>query len=117
MACRYEVELETRGEEQEELLQMPLKQQQLQPSAASPPVWTSLLVFPRLETGSGRTSQQQPQGQQEQVETGEKGWLEDLVVKLNYEQYLSCSVGAPAAEPVDVGEGGKGGRGGRGRGA
>ena len=55
-----------------------------------------------LETGGERTAQQQPQGQQEQFKTGEKRWLENLVVKLNYEQYLSCSVGAPAAEPVDV---------------
>ena len=104
MACRDEVELETRGEDQEELLQLLLKQQQqqLQPPAAPPPVWTSQLVFPLLDTGGESTAQQQPQGQQEQFETGEKEWLEDLVVKLNYEQYLSCSVEAPAAEPVDV---------------
>ena len=37
-----------------------------------------------------------------EFETGEKGWLDGLVVKLNYAQYLSCPVGAPAAEPVDV---------------
>ena len=59
-----------------------------------------------LETGSKSTEQQQPQQpqqqQQEQFQTGNKGWLEDLVVRLNYEQYLWCSVGAPAAEPVDV---------------
>ena len=55
-----------------------------------------------LETGSERPAQQQPQGQQEQFETGEKRWLEKLVVKLNYEQYLPCSVGAPATGPVDV---------------
>ena len=103
MAFIDEVELETRGEEQEELLQLPLKQQQqLQPPAAPPPVWTSQLVFPLLETGSESTAQQQPQGQQEQFEAGEKGWLEDLVMKLNYEQYLSCSMEAPAAEPVVV---------------
>ena len=99
----FMVELETRGEEQEELLQLPLKQQQqLQSPAAPPRDWTSQLVFPMLETGSERTAQQQPQGQQEQFETGEKTWLEKLVVKLNYEQYLPCSVGVPAAEPVDV---------------
>ena len=55
-----------------------------------------------FETGSERTAQQQPQRQQQQFETGEKGWLADLVVKPNYEQYLPCSVGAPAAEPVDM---------------
>ena len=55
-----------------------------------------------FETGSERTAQQQPQRQQQQFETGEKGWLADLVVKPNYEQYLPCSVGAPAAELVDV---------------
>ena len=49
-----------------------------------------------LETGSESTAQQQPQGQQEQFVTGDKGWLEDLVVKQNYEKY------PPAAEPVDV---------------
>ena len=75
VACRYEVELDTRGVEQETLLQLPLKQQQqlLQPPAAPPPVWTSQLVIPLLETGSESTAQQQPQGQQEQFETGEKG--------------------------------------------
>ena len=63
VACRDEVELETRGEEQEELLQLPSKQQQkLQPPAAQPPVRTSQLVFPLLETGSESTAQQQPQG-------------------------------------------------------
>ena len=35
-------------------------------------------------------------------ETGEKGWLDDLVVKLNYKPYLLCSMGAAAAEPIDV---------------
>ena len=35
-------------------------------------------------------------------ETGEKGWLDDLVVKLNYEPHLSCFVGAPASEPIDL---------------
>ena len=99
----FMVESETRGEEQEELLQLPLnQQQQLRPPAAPPRVRTSQLAFPMLETGSERTAQQQPQGQQEQFETGEKRWLENLVVKLNYEQYLPCSVGAPAAESVDV---------------
>ena len=104
----FMVELEMRGEEQEELFQLPLQQQQQQqqqqqPPAAPPRVWTSQLVFPIiLETGSERTAQQQPQGRQEQFETGEKRGLEDLVVKLNYEQYLSCSVEAPAAEPVDM---------------
>ena len=85
VACGDEVEIETRGEEHGGLLQLPLKQQQLQPPAAPPPVWTSQLVFPLLEAGSESTAQQ-PQGQQEQFETGKKGWLEDLVVKLNYEQ-------------------------------
>ena len=97
------VELETRGEEQEELLQLTLKHQhQLQLPAAPSPACTSQLVFPMLETGSKRTAQQQPQGQQEQFEPGEKRWLENVVVKQNYEQYLPCSVGAPAAVPVDV---------------
>ena len=90
VACRYEVELKARGEEQEESLQLPLEQQQqLQPPAAPPPVWTSQLVFLLLETGSESTAHQQPQVQQVQFETREKGWLEDLVVKQNYEQYLS----------------------------
>ena len=45
----FMVELETSGEEQEELLQLPLKQQQqLQPLAAPSPVWTSQLVYPML---------------------------------------------------------------------
>ena len=30
------------------------------------------------------------------------GWLDDLVVKLNCEPYLSCSMGAAGAEPIDV---------------
>ena len=68
-----------RGEGQEDFLQLPLKQQQqLQPPAAPPPVWTLQLVFPILETGSESTAGQQPQGQQEQFKTGEKGfeiWL------------------------------------------
>ena len=104
VAGRDEAELETRGEEQDKLLQLPLKQQQqLQSPAAPPPVWTSQLGIPLLETGSESTVQQQAQGQQQrQFETGEKGWLEDLVVKLNYEQCMSCSVGAPAAGPVDL---------------
>ena len=73
----FMVGLETRGEEQEELLQLPLKQQQqqLQPPAEPSFVWTSQLVYPMLETGNKRTAQQQPQGQQQQFETGEKGWL------------------------------------------
>ena len=97
-----QVEVETRGEEQEELLQLPLKQQQ-QPLAALPRVWASQLVFPIPETASEHTAQQQPQGQQQQqFETAENGWLADLVVKPNYEQCLPCSVGAPAAEPVYV---------------
>ena len=33
---------------------------------------------------------------------GEKGWPDGLVMKLNYESNLSCSVGASAAEPIDV---------------
>ena len=76
-ACRDEVELETRGEEQEELLQLPLKQQQqqLQPPATRLPVWTSQLVIPLLETGSESTAQQQPQGQQQQFETKGQQWL------------------------------------------
>ena len=80
-------ELETRGEGQEELLQLPLKQQQqLQPPAAPPRVMTSQLVYPMLETGSERTAQQQLQVQKQQFETGEKGWLAHLFVKQNYEQ-------------------------------
>ena len=97
------VELDTRGKEQEELFRLPLKrQQQLQPPAAPFPAWTSQLGIPLLDTGSESTAQQQPQGQQQQFKTGERGWPEDLAVKLHYEQYLPCSVGAPAAEPVDV---------------
>ena len=99
----FMVDLEMRGEEQEELLKLPLEQQQqLQPPAAPPRVWTSQLVFPMLETGIERTAQQQPQGQQEHSGTGKKAWQENLDVKLDYEQYRSSSVGAPAAEPVDV---------------
>ena len=64
----FMVELERRAEEQEELLQLSLnQQQQLQPPAAPPRVWTTQLVFPMLETGSERTAQQQPQGQQQQL--------------------------------------------------
>ena len=33
---------------------------------------------------------------------GEKGWLNGLVVKLDYESNLSCSVGASAAGSIDV---------------
>ena len=96
---RFMVGLETRGEKQEELLQLPLKQQQ--PPAAPSHVWTKQLVYPMLETGSERAARQRPHGQQQQqFETGQKGWLVELVVKPNYEQYLLCSVGA--AEPVDV---------------
>ena len=103
MACSDEVELETRGEEQEKLLQLPLKQRQLlQPPGDTSPVWTSQLVFPLLETGSESTARQQPPGQQEQFETGAKRWHEDFVVKRNYQHYLTYSVGAPAVEPVDV---------------
>ena len=120
-AFREVVEMETRGEEQEDHLQPPKQQQQLQSPAAPPPVWTSHLVIPLLETGSESTAQQQPQEQQQQYldikgqrmvvdagkkmvefETGEKGWLDDLVVKLNYEPYLPCSVEAAGAEPIDV---------------
>ena len=36
-------------------------------------------------------------------ETGEKGWLDDLVVKTNYEPHLSCFVRAPASEPMTYG--------------
>ena len=72
------VELEARREEPEELVQLSLnQQQQLQPPAAPARVWTTQLVFPMLETGSDRTAQQQPQGQQQQFETREKGWLAD----------------------------------------
>ena len=37
-----------------------------------------------------------------ECETGEEGWLEGLGVKLNYAQYLSCHVGAPATGPINV---------------
>ena len=37
-----------------------------------------------------------------EFDTGGKGWLDDLVVQLNYEPYMSCSAGATAAEPIDV---------------
>ena len=33
---------------------------------------------------------------------GKKGWLNGLVVKLNYESNLSCYVGPSADEPIDV---------------
>ena len=53
VTCRDKVELETRGGEQEELLQLPLKQQQqLQPPAPPPLVWTSKLVIPLLRLGA-----------------------------------------------------------------
>ena len=71
-------------------------------SGDTSPVWTSQLVFPLLETGSESTARQQPPAQQEQFETGEKRWHEDFVVKLNYQQYLTYSVGVPAVEHVDV---------------
>ena len=82
----------------------------------------SQLAFPIIRETGGESTAQQPQQQQQQqlkseenwmvsmvdagkakveFETGDK-WLEDLVVKLCYEQYLSGSVGRPAAEPVDV---------------
>ena len=35
-------------------------------------------------------------------ETGKKGLLDDLVVKLNYEPYLSCSMRAAASEAIGV---------------
>ena len=72
-------------------------------------------------TGSEGTAQQQPQEQQQQYletkeqsmvvdsgknmvecETGETGWLDSLIVKLNYEPYLSCSMVPAAAEPIAV---------------
>ena len=114
------VELDAGKEQHDDLLQLPTKQQQQQqPPAAPPPVWKSQLVTPLLETGSESTAQQQPQEQQQQFETkgqgmvvdgkffvefktGEKGWLDGLVVKLNLEPYLSCSMGAAAAEPIDM---------------
>ena len=92
----------------------------MQPAAARPLVWKSQLVIPLLEAGSESTVQQHPQEQQQQFETegqgvlvdagksmvefetGLKGWLGDLVVKLNYEPRLSCSMRAAAAEPIDV---------------
>lgn len=37
-----------------------------------------------------------------EFESGEKGWLDYLLVKLNYEPYLSYSIGTAAVEPVDV---------------
>ena len=37
-----------------------------------------------------------------EFETGEKGWLDDLVVKLNQEPYMPCSVEAAAAKLIDV---------------
>ena len=108
--------LETRGGGQEEHFQLPPKQHQLlQPPAAPPPVWTSQLVIPLLEAGSESTAQQQQQFETEgqgmvvdagknvvELKTGEKGWLRDLVMQLSYESCLSCSVGAVAAEPIDV---------------
>ena len=67
---RYEVELETREAEQEELLQqLLLLQWQLKSPAAPPAVWKSQLVIPLLETGSESAAQQQPQEQQQQFET------------------------------------------------
>ena len=64
-------------------------------------MWTSQLVFPQLEAGSESTAQQQ-QVQQEQFATEQKRWLEDFVVKPNFEKDLTYSVGAPPVEPVDV---------------
>ena len=116
------MELETRGEEHEEHLQLLRKKQQLlQHPAAPPSVWVSQLAIPLLETGSEGTAQQQPQEQQQQYletkeqsmvvdsgknmvecETGETGWLDSLIVKLNYEPYLSCSMVPAAAEPIAV---------------
>ena len=55
-----------------------------------------------LETGSESTAQKLPRGRQEQFETGEKRWLDNLVLKQNYDQYLPYSGEAPAAKPVDV---------------
>ena len=37
-----------------------------------------------------------------EFETGEKGWFDGLVVKLNLQAYQSCSMGAAAAEPIEV---------------
>ena len=37
-----------------------------------------------------------------EFETRKKGRLDGLVVKVYYEPYLSCSVGAAATEPIDV---------------
>ena len=33
---------------------------------------------------------------------GDKGWRDGLVVRLNYESHLSCSVGTSDAEPIEV---------------
>ena len=94
------LELSSFSSRQEEPMRS--KRSQIQERGAGVARPESQLAFPLLETGSKSTAQQQPRGQQEQFETGEKGWREDLVVKLYYEQNLSCSVGAPAAEAVDV---------------
>ena len=37
-----------------------------------------------------------------EFETGEKEWLDGLVVKVNYEPYLSRSMGAAASEPIGM---------------
>ena len=76
----FTVEFLTKGEEQEELLQLSLKQQQqLQPPVAPSPVWKSQLVIPMIETGSERTPQQQPQGSRSSLRRGRgdgsKIWL------------------------------------------
>ena len=117
-------ELGTGEEEQYELLQLPLKQQQqqqqLQRPAATPHFWTSQLVLPLVKTGSESTAQQQTQEQRQQsktkresmvvdegknmvgFETGEKGWFDDLFVKLYFQPCLSCSIKTAAAKPIDV---------------
>ena len=68
-----------RGDDQEEQLRLPSKQepqQHLQPPAAPSPVWKSQLVIPLLETVSESTAQQQPQEQQQQFETKGQGMVD-----------------------------------------
>ena len=70
----------------------PQQQQQLQSSGTPPPAWLPPVPaeFENDYSDIGGRLR------------GEKGWVNGLVVKLNYESNLSCSVGASAAEPISV---------------
>ena len=115
------LELSSVSERQEEQMREISRQTQIPERGAGVARSESQVVILLFDTGRDSTAQKQPQQQQQQTfgtegqdvvvdagkakvefETGEKRWLQDFVVKLKYEQCLSCSVGAPAAEPVDV---------------